>query len=168
MLPSEELRQEISAKYNINLEEYKWNEEFQQSIFEIELDKILEEHASTLGEIYKKGFNIGHCGLTSRYLAKKFNTATLYYGIATILTGTKNSPNGEHAWTTLDGYLIDSTLMIAIPLELIHELGYTPESQIAHSSARMLSEYDVYDHEFNEENKKNYKKLILNNNNKVL
>lgn len=153
MLPSEELRQEISAKYNINLEEYKWNEEFQQSIFEIELDKILEEHASTLGEIYKKGFNIGHCGLTSRYLAKKFNTATLYYGIATILTGTKNSPNGEHAWITINGFVIDTTLMICIPLTEAKKLGYIPEREIAHDSARILSEYDVFDHEYTEEQK---------------
>ena len=153
MLPSEELRQEISAKYNINLEEYKRNEEFQQSIFEIELDKILEEHASTLGEIYKKGFNIGHCGLTSRYLAKKFNTATLYYGIATILIGTKNSPNGEHAWITINGFVIDTTLMICIPLTEAKKLGYIPEREIAHDSARILSEYDVFDHEYTEEQK---------------
>ena len=153
MLPSEELRQEISAKYNINLEEYKWNKEFQQSIFEIELDKTLEEHASTLGEIYKKGFNIGHCGLTSRYLAKKFNTATLYYGIATILIGTKNSPNGEHAWITINGFVIDTTLMICIPLTEAKKLGYIPEREIAHDSARILSEYDVFDHEYTEEQK---------------
>lgn len=168
MLPSEELRQTISAKYNIDLEQFAWPTKLKEQILSIVLDKALETHASTLEEIFQKGFNIGHCGLTSRYVARKYDKATLYYGNASLLKGTKNSPNGEHAWTTLDGYLIDSTLMIAIPLELIHELGYTPESQIAHSSARMLSEYDVYDHEFNEENKKNYKKLILNNNNKVL
>lgn len=153
MLPSEELRQSISEKYNIDLEQYKWNKEFQQRIFEIELDKALEEHASTLKDIYQKGFNIGHCGLTSRYLAKQFDTATLYYGTATLLIGTKNSPNGEHAWTTLNGYLIDSTLMIAIPLEFANELGYIIEKQIAHSSARMLSEYDIYEHEYTNEQK---------------
>ena len=153
MLPSEELRQTISAKYNINLEQYKWNKEFQQRIFEIELDKALEEHSYTLEDIYQKGFNIGHCGLTSRYLAKQFDTATLYYGIATLLIGTKNSPNGEHAWITINGFVIDTTLMICIPLTKAKKLGYNPEREIAHDSARILSEYDVFDHEYTEEQK---------------
>jgi hypothetical protein len=158
MLPSEELRQTISKKYNIDLEQYKWNEEFQQSIFEIELDKDLEDHASTLEEIYQNGYNIGHCGLTSRYLAKKFDTATLYYGKATLLIGTKNSPNGEHAWLTINNFVIDTTLMICIPLEQAKKLGYTSEKEIAHDSARMLSEYDLFDHEYKENQKLTHKK----------
>ena len=153
MLPSEELRQIISAKYNIDLVQFAWSQKLKEQILSITLDNALESNASTLEEIYKKGFNIGHCGLTSRYLARKFDTATLYYGTATLLIGTKNSPNGEHAWTTLDGYLIDSTLMIAIPLEESIKLGYIPEKEIAHSSARILSEYDIYDQEYNEEQK---------------
>ena len=153
MLPSEELRQLISTKYNIDLEQFAWTDKFKEQIFSIALDKALETHASTLEEIFIKGFNIGHCGLTSRYIARNYDKATLYYGTSTIIKGTKNSPNGEHAWTTLDGYLIDSTLMISIPIELSHKLGYMPESQIAHASARMLSEYDVYDHEYVDEQK---------------
>ena len=43
--------------------------------------------------------------------------------------------------------------MISIPIELSHKLGYVPESQIAHESARMLSEYDVYEHEYVDEQK---------------
>lgn len=153
MLPSEELRQTISIKYNIDLEQYKWNEDFQQSIFKIELDKALEDHASTLEDIFNKGFNIGHCGLTSRYIARKYNKATLYYGNASLLKGTKNSPNGEHAWTTLNGFVIDTTLMVCIPLPEAENLGYTIEKEIAHDSARILSEYEIYDHEYVDEEK---------------
>jgi len=159
VLPSEILRLKVSQKHNINLEEYKWDDEFLASIFSIELDKDLETHASTLGEIYKQGFNIGHCGLTSRYVARKYSQATLYYGKATLLVGTDQSPNGEHAWLTLNNYLIDTTLMVCIPLDISEFLGYTPEKQISSESARILSEYDTYDNEF--EINKNIKKIKI-------
>lgn len=148
MLPSELLRMEISQRYSIELEQYKWSEEFLISIFSIELDKTLESYASKLEEIYINGFNIGHCGLTSRYIARKFSQAKLYYGTANLLVGTKLSPNGEHAWLVMDDFLIDTTLMICIPLSMAEFLGYVPNKQIAPESARMLSENDVYDHEF--------------------
>lgn len=148
MLPSEKLRLEISRKYNIDLEKYKWSSEFLTSIFSIELNKDLETYASTLGEIYKYGFNIGHCGLTSRYIAIKYSDATLHYGKARLLIGTDSSPEGEHAWITIKNFLIDSTLMICVPLDVSQSLGYISEKQIAAESARILSEYDVYDKEF--------------------
>lgn len=150
MLPSEELRYQISKQYNIDLELFKWNEDFTKEVLSIPLDPALESYANTLSEIYKHGFNIGHCGLTSRYLARQFNEATLYYGNARLLMGTKNSPNGEHAWITINGYLIDSTLMICIPTSMADEYGYTPEKEIASDSARMLSEYDLFEHEYKE------------------
>lgn len=161
MLPSEILRLEISQKYNINLEEYKWNDEFLTNIFSIELDKDLETHASTLGEIYKQGFNIGHCGLTSRYIARKYSQAALYYGKASLLIGTDKSPNGEHAWVIIENYLIDTTLMICIPLDISKFLGYIPEKQISSESACILPEYDTYDNEFLLKQKLNNKKRTL-------
>lgn len=151
MLESDTLRQQIAKQYNIDLELYKWNEEFTNKVFSIPLDPALESYANTLGEIYTKGFNIGHCGLTSRYLARQFDEATLYYGTAKLLIGTKNSPNGEHAWITINGYLIDTTLMICFPLSMAEELGYIQEKEIAHDSARMLSEYDLFEHEYKEQ-----------------
>ena len=154
MLPSEKLRKEISQKFNINLEQYAWPEELKQCIFSIKLDKDLESHADTLEEIYSLGFNIGHCGLTSRYIAIQFPTATMHYGTASLLTGTKDSPNGEHAWTILNDFLIDSTLMIMIPIRKIEELRYKEKLQLAQDSARMLSEYDRYDNDYNEQEKK--------------
>ena len=94
------------------------------------------------------GFNIGNCGLTSRYIAIKFEEAELYYGIATLLIGTKNSKHGNHAWTVINGYVIDSTLMLCIPLNIAAALGYIPEKQIEHNCARLLSEYNTYENEY--------------------
>lgn len=148
MLPSEELRQSISTKHNINLEDFAWSEEFKQQVFSTPLDNYLEKNAHTLGEIYEQGFNIGYCGLTSRYIARQFSEAELFYGHATLLKGTKNSPNGEHAWTVINNFLIDSTLMLCIPINEIQKLGYTPKREIAHNSARLLSENEVYNNEY--------------------
>lgn len=148
MLPSEELRLEIEGKYNIDLKQYAWSEELKQKIFSIPLDKTLETNADTLGEIYTHGFNIGHCGLTSRYVTRGFSNANLYYGKAALLVGTKSAPNGEHAWTIINDQIIDTTLMLAIPTSMAQTLGYKTEKEIAPISARMLSEYDVYDNEF--------------------
>ncbi len=148
MLPSEELRKEIEKTYNINLAQYAWSKELKQEIFSTQLDNHIETYATTLKEIYEYGFNIGHCGLTSRYVCRKFENATLFYGQAKLLVGTDSSPNGEHAWTILNNYLIDTTLMVVIPIDKIIEFGYTPEREIAPFSARVLSEYDTYDTEF--------------------
>lgn len=148
MLPSEELRKEISQLYNINLEKFAWSEELKKQILSIKLDEDLETNAETLEEIYTLGYNIGHCGLTSRYIAKQFNEAKLFYGKAKLLVGTKSAPNGEHAWTTINNFLIDTTLMLCIPITEIIKLGYITEKEIAHDSARMLSEYDKYDNDF--------------------
>ena len=151
MLPSEKLRKEIAEKYNINLEQYVWPEQFKDIVFFIKLDTDLETNAKTLGDIYEKGFNIGHCGLTSRYVARKFEEANLYYGKSQLLVGTKNSPNGEHAWTTIEGFLVDTTLMLLIPVSEALKLGYQPEKKIEYKSARTLSEYDIYDLEYEAE-----------------
>ena len=160
MLPSEELRQSIQETYNIDLNQYAWSDDFKEQVFSTKLDKVLESHADTLQDVYQMGFNIGHCGLTSRYICRQFKEATLYYGNASLLIGTPSSPNGEHAWTTINGYLIDSTLMICIPLTEATKLGYIPEREIHHDSARMLSEYDLYDLEYAkiEQQNQTYKK----------
>ena len=147
MLPSEELRQEVSQEHRINLEQYAWTPELKETIFDIDLDKETEPSLDKLGEAYLYGLNIGHCGLTSRYIVRNFDNARLYYGKANLLSGTPSSPNGEHSWTTLDGYLIDTTLMISFPEEKSVELGYITEKEIAQQAARILSEYDTYESE---------------------
>lgn len=156
MLPSEILRNEIEEKHNVDLKKYAWNDNLKQEIFSTPLDDSIETYATTLKEIYEKGFNIGHCGLTSRYICRRFEDATLYYGKAKLLVGTKDSPNGEHAWTILNNNVIDTTLMLCIPKEKAKELGYNVEKEIIPYCARVLSEYDTYDMEFeNEKGKQN-------------
>ena len=158
MLPSEELRQTISQTYNINLSQYAWSEEFKQLVFSTQLDELLEKNAHTLEEIYQKGFNIGNCGLTSRYIARRFDEAELFYGRATLLIGTKNSEDGDHAWTIINNHVIDSTLMLCIPINEAEKLGYVPEKQIEHECARLVSEFNVYDNEYNLDQSITYKK----------
>lgn len=159
MLPSEKLRSEISLKHNIDLEKYAWPEQFREMVFSIKLDEYLEENAKTLGEVYEKGFNIGHCGLTSRYIARRFEEANMYCGKASLLVGTKNSPNGEHAWTTIEDFLVDTTLMLLIPVSEAVKMGYISEKKLAYQSARTLSEYDLYDVEYEAEKKEKVKSL---------
>lgn len=150
MLPSEKLRLLISKLYGIDLEKYAWPEELRNVIFSLELDKTLETNATYLGEIYQYGFNIGHCGLTSRYLVIGIKGAKLHYGISDILKGTKASLDGNHAWTIINNVLVDTTLMISIPIDKMAELGYVTERIISDDSAKMLSEYDLYDNDFSE------------------
>ena len=123
MLPSEKLRKEIEETHNLNLEKYAWNAHLKQQIFSIELDDTIETQATNLKEIYEHGFNIGHCGLTSRYICRRFDAAKLFYGKASLLVGTKSSPNGEHAWTNINGLVIDTTLMICMRENLAKELS---------------------------------------------
>lgn len=150
MLPAEKLRILIEKLYNIDLEKYARSEELKNEIFAIQLDKILEENANTLEEIYVNGFNIGHCGLTSRYVIRKFNDASLHYGICEMLIGTKSSNNGNHAWVEYNGLLIDTTLMLCIPLDKKNTFGYETKNIIDRDSALLLSEYDIYDNDFYE------------------
>lgn len=160
MLPSELMREEISKKYNVDLEKYAWPEQFKEMILSIKLNQDYETSAKTLREIYEHGFNIGRCGLTSRYIARKFEEATLYYGKADLLVGTKSSKNGEHAWTTIEGFLVDSTLMLLIPMSEAVSLGYISEKKLEYKSARMLSEYDIYDNEYEKEKIKKINGLL--------
>ena len=148
MLPSEKLRNEIEKRHKVNLNQYAWTEELNLELFSIILDEYIETHATTLKEVYELGFNIGHCGLTSRYVCRQFDNAALFYGTANLLIGTPSSPNGEHAWTLLNDYLIDTTLMISVPVEKARELGYAPKKEIAHLGARILSEFDTYESEY--------------------
>ncbi len=153
MLPSEILRKDIAETYSIDIEKYAWSEELKKEIFSIELDEFLETHAKSLGEIYKLGFNIGHCGLTSRYLLRKYDATEISCGKAKLLVGTEASPNGEHAWINLNEHIIDTTLMIIFPQELLIKFGYIEEKRLSHDSARILSEYDVYDLEYEKQEK---------------
>ncbi len=153
MLPSEELRNKISEIIDIDLNRYAWNEEFKNFVFNFKLDKLYEDELNYLEEAFLYGLNIGHCGLTSRYIALNIPKVDLYYGTFLPLAGTKNSKNGNHAWTVCGEYLIDTTLMTVLKVDEAKELGYIFERKIAPESARELSEYDTFSMEFRQYNK---------------
>lgn len=162
MLPSEKLRLLIEKLYNIDLKKYAWSEDLQNTIFQIELDHDLESNAHNLEEIYKLGYNIGHCGLTSRYVTKNFDNSELHFGTSDLLVGTKNALEGEHAWSIINGYLIDTTLMLCIPIEKMDELGYKTTRIIDKECASILSEYDVYDNDFSfQKRNPNYQEELM-------
>lgn len=146
MLDSELLRSEIGNVYNIDLEQYKWDMQLQEEIFKIELDKYCEDNVSTMKEVYEWGLNIGNCGLTSRYFAIHFPRALYHRGKCKLLVGTKKAPNGEHAWIENDGYVIDSTLMIKVPVDEADKY-YKSEGVLHYDSARKLPEYNTYSNE---------------------
>lgn len=149
MLPSEILRNKISKRIKVNLNEFAWNYKLKQLIFNIELCKDLEEKVNSMKQVYEYGLNIGHCGLTARYLMRNFSDLDLYYGKLNGLIGTKNSIDGNHAWVVTHDYIIDTTLMIILPVELALKIGYIPEKKIAKTSATVLSKYELFSNEYN-------------------
>lgn len=142
---SDYLRNKICEKYDVMLQQYVWHDELNDFFMDIKLG-IDETLVKTMKEVYELGFNIGNCGLTSRYFAIAMPKAELAYGTLTLLKGTKRSITGNHAWTIIDDYYIDSTLRLMIPKDVASKLGYTVEKVLAYDSARMLSEYQLFSH----------------------
>lgn len=153
MLESELLRQEISLKFNINLEKYKWSKELAERIFNIEFDWRDEDKVSKMLEVYENGLNIGACGRTARYLAIEFPDAELHIGICDLLVGTKNAEFGNHAWITIEDKIIDSTLMIQAPIKEL-ERYYHTNKVLDYNSARVIPEYCTYSDELKSKSRK--------------
>lgn len=143
MYYSDDLRIKLSKKFLFDLEHYVWNDELNDYLMKIKLN-YFENLITTMDEVYEYGFNIGLCGLTSRYFAVAFPSAKLAYGTLPILKGTKNCKNGNHAWIIKDGFVIDSTLRLIIPETKAEEIGYTVDKILADSSARYFSENELY------------------------
>lgn len=135
----------------VNLEDYVWGKDLKDFVFNIKLDPEREDKVNTMQEVYEEGYNEGHCGLTSRYLARNDDSIELPPRDATcsLLKGTAGSNNGNHCWCFKDGFIIDTTLMIKIPVELAGKLGYSWDGMLNHDSSRQLSEYDTYSREAN-------------------
>ncbi len=150
MLPSEKLRANISIIYNIDLSKYAWPKELYDFIMNIDLDPTIEEQIFKMEDVYKKGLNIGLCGLTNRYLAINMVEADTHVGICELLKGTRNAQDGNHSWTTINGILIDTTLMIAIKEEDAQKFGYSSKKVLAKESAKILPEYNTYSTEIKE------------------
>lgn len=148
MIPSEILRDIVSKRIDIDLNQYAWKENLKNLVLDIKLDDMYEDYVFSMFDVYEYGFNIGHCGLTSRYLVRNIESSDLVYGKFSGLIGTKRAANGGHAWVIKNGFVIDTTLMIMLPIDKAKQIGYEFEKQIARSSAKMLSEYELYSHEY--------------------
>lgn len=146
--PSEVLRQLVAIYEDLPLEEYAWDEDLKKEIFSIPTDIYIEEHVSNLGEAYKNGYNIGHCGTTSRYLSIHFPEALVHYGKTDLLIGTKNSSNGSHAWIEMNNFVLDPTLMIKFPVNYKELFKYQTSKVLAKLPSLILSEYDTFDLEY--------------------
>lgn len=147
MLESDKLLKQIEKENNIDLSNYKWPEELKEEIYKIKLDRWIEDKISTMEEVYNQGLNIGKCGLTSRYLMINLKDCDMHVGKCNLLIGTAAAPNGEHAWITRNGYVIDTTLMLIMKEEKAESLGYIKEKTLARESAKMLSESETYSRE---------------------
>lgn len=140
---SDDLRIKLSKKYLFDLEHYVWNDDLNDYLMNIQLSNF-EEQIRTMKQVFDFGLNIGHCGLTSRYFAISLPNAKLAYGTLPILKGTKYCKTGNHAWIIDDGFVIDPTLRLKLPVEFATDFGYTIDKILAYESARMLSEYELY------------------------
>ena len=128
MIPSKILRLIISKNHKIKLEEFSWDKELQNKIFQIE---FVDGHKKlSLKTIFKDGYNIGNCLLTSYYVSTIFENSLICTGKVEILKGTKNSPNGDHVWVENEDYIIDTTLMIKLPKKHKYAKYYHKDSCI--------------------------------------
>lgn len=151
MIPSEKLRVEISHEMKHDLTRFAWGRDLKNFVFGIDLSQNLENEVTSMEQVYKQGLNVGHCGLASRYVARAWDEADVIYGKFAPLAGTNKSPEGAHAWIYLDGYVVDTTLMIAIPANVAQALGYEFLETITSYEARLLEEQESFSKKQEEE-----------------
>ena len=144
MIPSEQLRMEISREMKHDLTRFAWGRDLKNFIYGIKLKEDLENEVTSMEQVYEEGLNVGHCGLTSRYISRAWDEADVIYGKFAPLAGTNKSPEGAHAWIYLDGYVVDTTLMIAIPANVAQVLGYEFLETITSYEARLLEEQESF------------------------
>ena len=86
------------------------------------------ESYSNLYEVFNRGEHIGNCGPTSRLIGIMFDEPEFHVGKLPCIRGTKNSEDGVHAWAEakINGkeYIIDTSTMLVIPIELKEKIGY--------------------------------------------
>lgn len=162
MYPCLLLRDMISEKYGIDLSQYAWSQEFTDLVMSIQLDYNFENTEYNVGrmnlstgnllrslkDVYEKGLNIGNCALTARYLLFHPSivgaNAFLHRGTCSLISGTKNAGiKGNHAWCESDGYVIDTTLMLCIPVSDAIKLGYNTTSVLARPFFPRVGKYDI-------------------------
>lgn len=128
MIPSKFLRLIISKSHKIKLEDFAWNKELEEKIFRIKF--IDGRKKISLKTIFKDGYNIGNCLLTSYYVSSILEDPLICTGKVEILKGTKNSPNGDHVWIETEDYIVDTTLMIRFPKSHRYAKYYKKDADI--------------------------------------
>jgi len=99
------------------------------------------KNAKNFIDIFLLGLNIGSCVYTSKQLSYSFDDVDLVSGIVPFLKGTKNSPNGGHAWLENNSSIIDTSLLLVIDKSLKNDLGYIEECRI---SSEVLANNSIY------------------------
>ena len=146
MLPSKKLRNIISKKRKIKLDNFKWSKELEKDLFAISF--IDGNKKMDLKTIYGDGFNIGNCLLTSYYVSLYFENSKICTGKAKLLVGTKNSKNGDHVWIENEDYIIDTTLMLMIPK--VNELSFLYHKEYDLSYIKLPNDDISFQHDYYE------------------
>lgn len=156
MIPSKFLRLIISKSHKLKLGNLAWSKEFEKKIFKI---KFIDGHKElTLKTIFKDGYNIGNCLLTSFYVSSILENPLICTGKVEILKGTKNSPSGDHVWIESDNNIIDTTLMIIMPKTHPYVKYYKKDSDI---STHFSPEDINYQNDINQR-KNNFNEYYIN------
>ena len=87
---------------------------------------------SSLYEYLATGKHLGNCGFTSNmfgvYYQDIFQNVECHKGILPKIAGSINAPRGNHAWIEAENhgqkYIIDTSLLVAIPIEYKEKMGY--------------------------------------------
>lgn len=111
-------------------------------------------------DIFLLGLNIGSCVFTSKQLSYSYDNVDRVSGIVPFLKGTKNSPNGGHAWLENDTSIIDTSLMLVIDKSLKSELGYIEEIRLTSEDLLNDSIYQARKKFVNDKSINTIKKLI--------
>ncbi|MCX8074854.1 MAG: hypothetical protein N2749_04625 [Clostridia bacterium] len=127
-----------------------WTDDNVENLKEILIDEEnLISEPTTMYDIFALGLNIGRSDLTARYLVRAYRkagkNAELIIGDCSFMRGTKSYREGKYRFIRIDEkYIIDPTIMIAIPIPLSEKLGYTIISVVASDCAELFSKYEFF------------------------
>lgn len=142
MLPSENLRYIISKEINYDLTRFAWGRNLKQEVLKTQL--VSNESFENLRDVFTEGLNIGKNILTCKYISSQLPDAEVWIGYFYPLAGYGCSGRGEHAWLVMDGYLIDPTLMIEVPVEISKCIGYDFTFKLNKQSSAIISPDECY------------------------
>ncbi len=88
------------------------------------------EDVDSFYDIFRLGYNIGHCGIMARQLSYSYNDIDIVSGKVSMLKGTLNSPNGGHIWLETKKQVIDTSLLLVFDKSLKSKIGYMDEQRL--------------------------------------